>query len=346
MRRTLLLAGVVVLALAAVGLTRRDALFPGSPTPHTATAEPEQLLVIPDGRDSFGEVWLSKDFAWTFPVVNRGDQPVAVRDAIGSCTCLSVSPRRFTLQPGQTQVITAHIDLTMKHRQDGPSGFVITYEVADDAGQSKLGGKWVVTGNVRTLVMLDKPLDFGRRSVLAQPLKPVSVVARFGTKVDSVTAQSASPELRAEITPRGPDGRYLLTLTPTGRFPVGPLNTAVVLKIKPASGDERSERLSVAGQIIPDVEASPPSYPGGGQLIGTALEFDVSVSSGSGQPFAVVGVKTVGDGLSVAGSAGRYVVRQACRAAGPHTGRIDFEVTGIDGRYVTSVTVDYTGLQP
>jgi hypothetical protein len=173
----------------------------------------------------------------------------------------------------------------------------------------------------------------------------LSVEARFGAKLDYVTVDSLSPSIRAEVVP-GPEYRYRLVLTPTTMFPVGRVNAAVLLKVKPVSDAEWSDRIAVAGLIVPDVEASPPAYPGGGRLVGEQFEFDVAVSSNSHSPFSIVGVKTVGSGLSVTAKDGRYIVRQDCLAEGEQSGRVEFEVEGIDGRYSTSVTVDYTGFRP
>jgi hypothetical protein len=343
-RPVLLLWAALLCATAAVGVNRL--LWPtrSAAVADRSKAKPEQLLVVPEGHDSFGEVWESKDFTWSFPVMNRGDRPVTVASVTGSCNCLSVSPEKFTIEPGQTRVITARIDFTVKPRKDENAALALDYLTSDEAGQLKPGGQWVLSGKARPLVMPAAPLDFGRQSVLAQPLKPLSVEARFGAKLDYAMAESLIPGVGAEVIP-GPDDRYRLVLTPTAEFPVGRVEGAILLKIKPDSEAERTEQIPVAGLIVPDVEASPPAYPGGGRLVGEWFEFDVAVSSISQNPFTVVGVKAVGDGLSVTAKDGRYVVRQDCLAEGEQSGRVEFEVEGTDGRYTVSVAVDYTGFR-
>lgn len=193
---------------------------------------------------------------------------------------------------------------------------------------------------------LGAPLDFGRWSALAQPLKPLSVGVKFGAMVDQVTVEPLGSCLRAEVACTGPDGRYQLVVAPAGTFAVGRLETAVLLRAKLASGEERVEQIPVSGSIVRDVEPSPPAYPGGGRSVGESFEFDVALSSATQSPFTVVGVKAVGDGLSAAPRDGGYVVRQKCLAEGVQSGRIEFEVEAADGRYTTSVAVDYTGFQP
>ncbi|MBX9583362.1 MAG: DUF1573 domain-containing protein [Gemmataceae bacterium] len=336
--------GAVLVALVAVGalfgFQFRTAREPA------VAAKPADPVVVPDGRGWFGEVWLTNDFAWSFPVVNRAERPVSVRNVTGSCNCLSVTPRDFTVEPGESQTVEVRIDFTVKPRKDENAAFALDYEYSAGPESAPREGRWVLSGKVRPLLALSAPLHLGRRSVLAQPLPPLSVEGRTATAHASVTATPVGPGLRAEVVYGDADDRFRLTVTPSEAYPVGRVERAVLLKVELASGEVRTERIPVTGLIVPDAEPSPLGYPAGGRLVGETFEFDVTLSSATGTPFSVVGVRAVGDGLAVTPADGRYIVRQTCTAEGVQAGRIDFEVEAADGRYMTTVAVDYTGFRP
>jgi len=77
-----------------------------------------------------------------------------------------VSPQRFRIEPGQTQTIAVRIDFTAKPRTDESAAFALDYQAAERGGKASVG-RWVITGKVKPVVVLEKPLDFGRRSVLS-----------------------------------------------------------------------------------------------------------------------------------------------------------------------------------
>jgi hypothetical protein len=137
-----------------------------------------------------------------------------------------------------------------------------------------------------------------------------------------------------------------LVLSVPEKLPLGAVESTVQFKAKLSKGGEWASSLPVSGRIVPDVEASPPAFPGGGRTIGESFEFDVSLSSLARKPFSVRSAKAVGNGLSVTAKEGRYVVRQDCVAVGEQAGMIEFEIEGADGRYATKVAVNYTGLRP
>ncbi|MBX9626047.1 MAG: hypothetical protein K2X82_19780, partial [Gemmataceae bacterium] len=85
--------------------------------------------------------------------------------------------------------------------------------------------------------------------------------------------------------------------TPTERYPIGELKAAATLTVKLTSGESWSQRVMITGDIVPDVEPSPPAYPGGGRQVGETFEFEVSLASATGTPFTVADVKVIGEGL-------------------------------------------------
>lgn len=286
---------VLVMIPAGIGAYLLGVMAAGRPTPPAAPAT-DQSVIVPAGKDWFGDVWESSDFAWSFPVVNTSSQAVTVTNVTGSCTCLSVSPTGFTLEPGQTQVVNARFDFTAKPRQDDDATFPLSYQAADGSGQLR-DGRWLLSGRVRKLVTLDRPLYLGRHSVLAQPLKPQSVEGRVAAPFESVTITPLTPGLRVEAGRGETSDRFRLVVTPTERYPIGELKAAATLTVKLTSGESWSQRVMITGDIVPDVEPSPPAYPGGGRQVGETFEFEVSLASATGTPFTVADVKVIGEGL-------------------------------------------------
>ena len=345
-RRALLLLTVV--SLITVGAVFGRGLLAGKPKAEpVAIAPPSALFVSPEKLD-FGRVWTTARFEWSFPVTNRGSEPLSVIGIGSSCSCLSVSPPRFDLKPGETTTVTAVVDLTAKPRTTDEAAFLLTPIVELESKTPHPKVEWVLTGKSQRLLTLDRPPTFGRVSVLDQPLKTVSITVTTAIPLDlGLAAKSDHPSVAAAIRhdPKD-DKKYTLELSATKPLPLCPVKGTVTL----TPSDRREAKLSVIAVpfdalLVPDVECLPPAVLGGGHPVGATFTQSVTLASLGRRPFKELSVSADGAGLSVKQVGDEFLVTQQCQVAGQQTGKVVFQVEAADGRYAITADVTYVGVQ-
>ena len=342
-RRIVILLGVAALATVGVVFGRGLLVKPAKPEP---VAEPPAVLFVPPEKLDFGRVWESNHFEWSFPVTNRGAEPLTVVGVGSSCSCLSVSPPRFSLKPGETTTVTAVVDLTAKKRPTDEAAFLLTpiVELASKATPPTV--QWVVKGYSQRLLTLDRRPTFGRVSVLDQPLKPVSLLVSSAIPVYLV-AKSDHPTIEAVIrhTP-GDLTKYRVELASQKPLPLGPVKGNLTLTpTDPTNAKLPAITVPFDALIVPDVECLPPAVLGGGHKLGTTFTQSVSLASLGNRPFKVLSATAEGPGLSVIQDGSEYLITQVCQGAGQQTGKVVFQVEAADGRYAITAEVSYVGIQ-
>ncbi len=345
-RRALLLLAAV--SLITVGAVFGRGLFAGKPKAEPVAIAPPSALFVSSEKLDFGRVWTTNSFEWSFPVTNRGSEPLSVIGIGSSCSCLSVSPPRFDLKPGETTTITAVVDLTAKARPTDDAAFLLTPIVELESKSSHPRVEWVLTGKSQRLLTLARPPTFGRISVLDQPLKTVSIAVTTAIPLDlGLAAKSDHPSIVAAIR-RDPkdDKKYTLELSTSKPLPLGPMKGTVTL----TPGDRREAKLPVItvpfdALIVPDVECLPPAVLGGGHKVGATFTQSVTLASLGRRSFKVLSVSVDGAGLSVKQVSDEFFVTQQCLSAGQQTGKVVFQVEAADGRYAITAEVSYVGVQ-
>ncbi len=345
-RRVALLLAVV--SLITVGAVFGRGLFAGKPKAEPVAIAPPSALFVPPEKLDFGRVWTTNNFEWSFPVTNRGSEPLSVSAIGSSCSCLSVWPPRFALKPGETITVTAVVDLTAKPRQTDDAAFLLSPIVELESKTPHPKVEWVLTGKSQRLLTLDRSPSFGRASVLDQPLKTVSIVVTTAIPLDlGLAAKSDHPSIDAAIRhdPKD-DKKYTLELRATKPLPLGPVKGTVTL----TPGDRREAKLPVItvpfdALLVPDVECLPPGVLGGGHKVGVTFTQSVTPASLGRRPFKVLSVSADGAGLSVKQVGDEFLVTQQCQVAGQQTGKVLFQVEAADGRYAITAEVSYVGVQ-
>jgi hypothetical protein len=345
-RLVILLLGVV--AIADVGVTYGRGLFVISATPQPVAVDPPSPLVVPSDKLNFGRTWETNHFAWSFPVTNRGAEPLTIDGISSSCSRLSVSPQHFDIKPGETITVTAVVDLTAKARPTDAAAFLLTPNVKWPSKSPQPKVEWLLTGTSRRLLTLDRRPTFGRVSVLDQPLKPVSIQAISAIPLSlglAAKSDSATIHARAIHTP-GDLTKYRVELTASKPLPLGPVTGTFTLT--PADRTEKNLPVVTVpfdGLIVPDVECLPPSVLGGGYRVGESFTQSVSLASLGNRPFKVLSATADGPGLSVKQDGSEYLVTQKCEQPGQQTGKVVFQVEAADGRYAITAEVSYVGVQ-
>ena len=66
---------------------------------------------ISEAELRFGDVREQQDFVWPITVVNTSDTAKEITGMAGSCSCQTISPRQYTLQPGESRRVEVRLDL-------------------------------------------------------------------------------------------------------------------------------------------------------------------------------------------------------------------------------------------
>ena len=279
-------------------------------------------------------------------MTNCGSESLKVTGIASSCSCLSVSPDRFSLEPGVTTTVTAIVDLTAKD-QSGSAIFLLTPWVELPSGASHPPLQWILKGKSEPLITLDRRPYFGRTSVLDQPLKAIDLTVKTAIPLDlGLSAKTDCPFIVANVrqTPTN-DKQYQLELRIIKPLPLGVLNCKVTL----TPNDSREMKLPpysipVSALIVPDVECLPNTVLGGGYQVGTIFRQSLTLASLSSRPFKILSAKTVGRGLSVEQIGEELIVTQHCLIEGQQIGKVIIQIEAADGAYAIYVEVSYVGV--
>jgi hypothetical protein len=138
----------------------------------------------------------------------------------------------MTVAPGTSASVELVLDLTARTMQEtsqSERSFSVTVRPYLEGADSE-HAQWTVSGTVRSHFVLEPPVvDLGTDVVSGKPSGPFRL---------KVTTREPVPELSAVVTPpvasatvkRISANRFVLTLTPNSKLPLGPLNAEVILQ--------------------------------------------------------------------------------------------------------------------
>jgi hypothetical protein len=263
----------------------------------------DQLLVRPGNLD-FGQAWEDSRFQWILPIENTGAGEIEIEDLVPSCTCLSIEPRTLTIPALGKRNVALTLDLTAR-RSKAPETEWRDFE-ASILARIKKDTKnvpdieWVVRGRVHTPIRVEPVVvDLGRQSAASQPLTPAKVVVNSYVPLNGLVAKSDAPLIQIETKASSSEGlAFELTVLP-GALPIGPLEYRIVLT--PVLRDDTrlpSKYLPLVGQILDDIQASPPQVILGAREVGDIVEETITIYSLTHQSLKVRGVTSEGEGLS------------------------------------------------
>jgi hypothetical protein len=239
-------------------------------------------LVIQPHYLDIGTLWDDDHYSWSLPVENREAETVSIDHFSTSCNCLSTTPSRLELASGEKRDVRLSIDLASK---SGPKGDV-SVRLRAMTVDGRMGPLWEVHGRVKQLLSTDKFLYLGRHSGLAQPLAPRRITIVSSAPLRSLTAETTLESLEASVehAAAGKD-TYVLTVSTDKKLSVGTVEGAVILKPVLADGQVLPpRRISVRGEIVPDLEAVPAGLQIGRRRLGDLIEESVTLRSLTGRP--------------------------------------------------------------
>ncbi len=349
MRRTRFKLGllvVVAVSLSAVAgtLTGRRYFRPAQPAP----PQPEQpALSVDAASPDFGDALETEQFLWSLVIRNLGSVDRVVESLDGSCACLSVSPRAFSLAPGQSLRVDLKLHLSNRCTSESENFSVTLWPKIQ--GRSEMPN-WVLRGRVRTVLRPEvNVLQLGNESIRQPQIERTVKIAGL-PGIERIEC-AAGAHWAALVTKDSP-GLFVLTLRARLPFQPRQISDTIRLKAFDAADQALPERaLSITGEFVRDVVPYPRAAYFGSLGVGEAKEEEVRFSSLTGRGFRIVGVRnTSADlpiGVSCRGTEGsdlRYVVRLAADRAGECATALDFQVEEADGtNYVVTVPVRYLG---
>jgi hypothetical protein len=304
-------------------------------------------LEIADGKDDFGTVWDNNLLEWVLPIRNHDSAPITVESVGLSCSCISLTPSSFIINPGEEVQVRLLINLAAKQRSSEEAAFELFPVVRlGDGEPQKL--HWTLRGKVRRFVTPDEPLSFGRTS-LASKVQPINVVFSTGEPLpDGFDVQVSHPDYSATVTPEpGQPTRHRLRVTRPETMVPQDISLEVVLRPRGEHSQQYPVTTLVAtGQVVRDVEPTPATLLVGGVTLGDVTTHSVSLASMSGSPFTVLDYTLSGDGISVALEGEEYRVSQRAVMTGPQSSKVIFRVRAADGEYTVPLSVSYTVIKP
>ncbi len=293
-------------------------------------------------------------------MTNPGTGEVDIEDFSSSCTCSSISPRSLVIPSGQTRTIRLTIDLTghaPQYQDNSVHEFEVSLAPRIKTGSPRSSEVWAVRGRVRTVIQV-KPsvVDLGRYSELAQPLPAGSVEVMVAEAVRSVATRSSTTQFHASLEPVGhTPGRRKLTVTPVGKLRVGPISSHVTLLSHGKEGRRLPPKeIRITGEVLPDVQASPPAVLFGAKMVGEKVEDTLTLRSLVGQPFRLERLRVDCEGFSAertgggaeSGIAHTIRMKGLIRGTGEVEGRVWVTALRTDGRrQQIAIPLRYHGLE-
>jgi hypothetical protein len=307
------------------------------PPPVLSNSEQPALTIDPQHLN-FGEVWETDRFEWRLCIENRSQAPLAITGLGGSCTCLSLEPQQFTIEPGQQQRVHAVLNLHSRAAQSEsqPHEDFVAAFWAHVRGQEK-PVYWQLHGRIRRSLQTVDRLDLGSVSYRS----PAAAAQRFPVRILSGTigtleAEPGSAAIRTELQ-SNPNGRdFAVTIVPAQGLGKAKLNSTVILTPISHSGERfPSVRVPVTFEVGEEVQATPQFIQFGGREVGQEASEVITLRSVGGHNFRVRGFRTEGGGLSAhrieQGDATVYEVVRRFTAPGSFEGRVIFDVVLGDG---------------
>jgi hypothetical protein len=139
-------------------------------------------LAVDTSSLDLGEVWEEPAYVHKLSVHNRSSQEAKITDVVASCGCLSVSPRAFTVAPGESAELTVTLDLTRRDRselgQEVRPFSAAVYPTTPGVRAAGERASWTIAGRVKSRLTLDPlAIHFGERPIFGEPAEPRTVTA-------------------------------------------------------------------------------------------------------------------------------------------------------------------------
>lgn len=313
-------------------------------------AETRADLVVAPEELKLGTVWEDEAYIRELSIQNHETVPVEIEKFSSTCNCLSIEPKSLTIPPGETRIVRLTIDLVTKPPPDGKVSVRLTPVLKEGSLDGKrFGPEWMIAGQARQAIKVDRSFDLGRHSELAQPLRPWTIPVEPLVPLEKLSAQSGVSGITAAIHP--PDGEssnYRLTLAATGELPISVLEGTVTIAPVRQGGEKLpARRIYIRGKIISDLSCDPPTVQVGLRKLGETFGEEVALRSLTRRYLGMVQSAAEGEGLTVESiGENRFRIHQTVNRTGSQTNQVRFSATITGRKLIVSVPVEYTGLGP
>jgi hypothetical protein len=325
--------------------------IPRASRTRSATTKPPADLV-PENLD-FGAVWRQEAFEWDLPLENRSNRTIAISAVEGSCSCTSVKPKSFSLNPGDRIKLHLTLNLTGKEQGTAFADFSEGLQLFDGGPGSRPLVSWRLQGLVKSPFSL-KPteLDFGETLVEGQvyQVRQVDVVCYQPCRRIEV---AIDPSFGAS-TATGDDGTHFrIHIAPNSTLRPGIHESKLLVAAVLKNGDRTPPiPLKVSARILRDIGAIPSFSHAGALKIGSDREDLITLTSRTGRRFTVLKAECNSRTITIEPASGTETGLHAYRlhvhsvALGQQEARLTFQVRVDDKRPKPGTAHDVQVLVP
>jgi hypothetical protein len=251
-------------------------------------------------RDSLniGTVSMQRDFSWRLPITNSTAHAIDVIGFETSCSCTNVSPKSFTLGPGQVQEIQLKIDLLKANPEEIGLPFrPFEVEVIPRTASGVLPPR-LVKGTVKsgwklvtTTLFFDEWLAGSKPKSMSSEIRPnfelTEIVATPQVGICSAEVHKTRSGFVVDVVPETDikPGDYTLPIELLGREKGGEVvgGPPVIVKFR----------------VIGTIEAWPADIVLGARKLGSEAVDTVTLRSRAGVTFDLLHVESEGNNLDV-----------------------------------------------
>lgn len=308
---------------------------------------PTQALVVDERYLSFGQIWERKDYPWEVVVKNVASHQVEIINITTSCTCVSATPKQFTIPPGKNAKLQLNLDLT-KGQERTNALTSRPFEVKIDAMVKELGRpinySWTIGGKVREALKFDRRLvDFERRLIFGEHFPAAQCVLIHDKSIKDIKINSSSTLADVSIVDDviNTDGRAQIRITPKKRITPGEWEFDIYAEGKTMAGKTLiGKSIPIRMHVMDKLIIEPSEMCMGAYRIGSTIKKRVLLQSLAEDktPFVVEGFSAsdmstcVEPLLDRRENALAFQISQHVNGLGFHESKVNFVVVAGDNR--------------
>ncbi len=182
-------------------------------------------LVCNDPIFDFGKRKEGEVIVHTFVLRNQGEKTVVIAGVDSGCSCLSGSPSKRKVAPGEQVAINVRLDLTRRSGAQDRAVYVSIEGSKAKRTTLRLTGESIVLTHVKPRILVFRNVPSGTEHSRTAIL--------YGVEEDLAPGlpKSASPYLACSIRPGTKKGEYILTVLLSKEMPAGRTTAAIQLPI-------------------------------------------------------------------------------------------------------------------
>jgi hypothetical protein len=294
-KRIFIFLGVLaVIVLSGVALWRGEA----------AAAGASPLYIAPEDLE-FGAVWANAQIDRAVQVTNVSEAPVHVRDIRMGCSCISVSPKSFSLAPGSSERVHLHLNASVNPligKSTTIDASIDLVPLVDANGAVRQLSPWRVTASIQKAVSVSATkVDFGASVPVKGPYATKEIEVACAVPLKRLDATTEAPFIDVDVVQYGDDPqRYRILVKPADDAGEGPLTSAVHVSPVLENGETAPKlSLSIEGAIAGDMRVLPKDITLGAARLHEERTATVTLQSVNHSPIDVIPDHTSHDDITV-----------------------------------------------